>query len=298
MCAVVVATVRNVFKVKSFPFLNQNMTDLCSPICTPQHSLELLWMGKTVERYHALRVFYGFTRNSHLLWVAELIGKGKTLRAKPKTSLIANASYKLWAGTCNALTFQWGNRAASLTDRLRKACGPLPYVEVWLAHRLSRPSQPSHLITLEAWAWGLLSVNGVVGVARVSGALLSRALWESTCATMQVLKCLWWHRANHWGEGIVKTHLLCHLIWLSVMSSRPYFISAFNNVEPTRGCVPQGVLNQLPVGYLKSFFIFFLFYFFYVQYMHIWYQLQLNVYVCLYVTNWLWYFILAFICCI
>lgn len=244
MCAVAVVTVRNVFKVKSFPFLNQNTTDLWSPICTPLHSLELLWVGKTMERYHALRLWVGVLTASLVAipscWVSKLIGKGKTLSAKPKISLVAYASFSLSAGTCNALTFQWGNRAASLTDRLREACGPLPYVEVWLAHRLSRPSQPSHLITLEAWAWGLLSVNGVVGVARASGARLSRALWESTCVTMQVLKCLWWHRANHWGEGIVKTHLLCHLIWLSVMSSRPYFISAFNNVEPTRGMWTPG----------------------------------------------------------
>lgn len=192
-----------------------------------RQDLKTHWKGKNVKRE---RIKYHYTR------------------------LIAYASIGLAAGTCNALMFQRGNRAAGLMDRLREACGPLPYVEVWLAHRLSRPSQPSHLITLEAWAWGLLSVNGVVGVARASGALLSRALWESTCVTMKVLKCLWWHRAHHWGEGIVKTHLLCHLIWLSVVSSRPYFISVFNNVEPTRGmCIPQGVLNQVPLGYLKIF---------------------------------------------
>lgn len=167
---------------------------------------------------------------------------------------IVSASISFAASTCNALTFHWGSRAASLTDRLREACGPLPYVEVWLAHRLSRPSQPSHLITLEAWAWALLSVNGVVGVARASGAMLSRALGESTCVTMKVLKCLWWHRAHHWGEGIVKTHLLRHLIWLSVLSSRPYFISASNNVRPTRGiCSPRAAYcKQVPVGYLEK----------------------------------------------
>lgn len=56
------------------------------------------------------------------------------------TRSIAYASIGLAAGTCNTLMFQLGNRAAGLTDRLREACGPLPYVEVWLAHRLSRPS--------------------------------------------------------------------------------------------------------------------------------------------------------------
>lgn len=153
--------------------------------------------------------------NSHLLSL-KTYRKGKNVKHKiikyHYARLIAYTSVSLAPGTCNALMFQLGNGAASLTDRLREACGPLPYVEVWLAHRLSRPSQPSHLITLEAWAWDLLSVNGVVWVARASEALLSSALCESTCVTMKVLKCLWWHRAHHWREGIVKTHLLCHLI--------------------------------------------------------------------------------------
>lgn len=112
--------------------------------------------------------------------------------------------------------FSGENRAASLTDRLREACGPLPYVEVWLAHRLSRPSQPSHLITLEAWAWGLWSVNGVVGAACASRALLSAALGECTCVTMKVLKCLWWHRAYHWGAALLKD--ICSPIWCGSLS--------------------------------------------------------------------------------
>ncbi len=129
-----------------------------------------LWTGQSDEAISCFEVMgWGFSGLSHEAIptgrISKLIGKGKNVKRERikyhYTRLIAYASIGLAAGTWNALMFQWGKQSSRFDGQIKGGLWTFTICRSVVSSQIvASISQPSHLITLEAWAWGLLSVNG------------------------------------------------------------------------------------------------------------------------------------------